>query len=244
MSKMMYRKISLKEDYDDNYFKLDIIKAIITVSKDIIIKLQFIKNKKLIQEFMNLLNELIDKLSSLGNASLEVEDIGILKKVNRYIKAILGNFEIYNLLEVEEVGALKKLSRLISNLLDNDNRIYEDTTLTQTNQSGTMKFKVEDDGDVEIKQDGKKQMGFRVTKPKQFIKDLKKNDFKESYSESEDWTEMLVTSAIKDGKNSRGLYTYSGNATIPQVERIIKKLGYKPDSYEKLGKQYNVKLVY
>ena len=47
-----------------------------------------------------------------------------------------------------------------------------DTILTQVNPSGTMEFRVEKDGDVEIKQDGKKQMCFRVERPKQFIKDL------------------------------------------------------------------------
>lgn len=74
------------------------------------------------------------------------------------------------------------------------------------------------------------------------IKDSAKDSIMKD--ESEDWTEMLIKLAVKNGKNSSGDYEYDGDADVNQVRRVLKKLGYKDNGYVKNPKSYLHKLHY
>ena len=96
------------------------------------------------------------------------------------------------------------------------------------------------DGSKHLSLDGVKQriLYYNLTKVKDSAKDSIMKD------ESEDWTEMLIKLAVKNGKNSSGDYEYDGDADVNQVRRVLKKLGYKDNGYVKNPKSYLHKLHY
>lgn len=96
------------------------------------------------------------------------------------------------------------------------------------------------DGSRHLSLDGVKQriLSYNLTKVKDSAKDSIMKD------ESEDWTEMLIKLAVKNGKNSSGDYEYDGDADVNQVRRVLKKLGYKANGYVKNPKSYLHKLHY
>lgn len=96
------------------------------------------------------------------------------------------------------------------------------------------------DGSKHLSLDGVKQRisYYNLTKVKDSAKDSIMKD------ESEDWTEMLIKLAVKNGKNSSGDYEYDGDADVNQVRRVLKKLGYKDNGYVKNPKSYLHKLHY
>ena len=96
------------------------------------------------------------------------------------------------------------------------------------------------DGSRHLSLDGVKQriVSYNLTKVKDSAKDSIMKD------ESEDWTEMLIKLAVKNGKNSSGDYEYDGDADVNQVRRVLKKLGYKGNGYVKNPKSYLHKLHY
>ena len=96
------------------------------------------------------------------------------------------------------------------------------------------------DGSRHLSLDGVKQriLSYNLTKVKDSAKDSTMKD------ESEDWTEMLIKLAVKNGKNSSGDYEYDGDADVNQVRRVLKKLGYKGNGYVKNPKSYLHKLHY
>ena len=96
------------------------------------------------------------------------------------------------------------------------------------------------DGSRHLSLDGVKQriLSYNLTKVKDSEKDSIMKD------ESEDWTEMLIKLAVKNGKNSSGDYEYDGDADVNQVRRVLKKLGYKANGYVKNPKSYLHKLHY
>ena len=65
-------------------------------------------------------------------------------------------------------------------------------------------------------------------------KDVEKTgDSIETGHEDERQTEMAIRFAVKEGKNQHGYYEYQGNADVAQVRRVLKRLGYHDEGYNK-----------
>lgn len=61
----------------------------------------------------------------------------------------------------------------------------------------------------------------------------KTGDSIETGHEDERQTEMAIRFAVKEGKNQHGYYEYQGNADVAQVRRVLKRLGYHDEGYNK-----------
>lgn len=79
----------------------------------------------------------------------------------------------------------------------------------------------------------------KVTRTRQNITDRPVDPY-----ESEDWTTMLIKQAVKKGKNSSGEYEYSGGASVNQVIRCIKRLGYNPHGYYMLPEGFVDRMIF
>lgn len=183
--------------------------------------------------------------------------IPILKKYNLKIQKLNGN-------KVKVIGNRKDIVRYYDKEIGideedigiKDNKMNDDSVIPYRGYNIISRngyYFVEKDGqEYGLKTPDNRVLAFgRAVEAKNAIRWNRLTKFDDSKvkdaimkDESEDWTEMLIKLAVKNGKNSSGDYEYDGDADVNQVRRVLKKLGYKANGYVKNPKSYLHKLHY